>query len=73
MPPRKRVTPSPVVSQSRQLREQAGQELRASSLLAEAARNHKPARSSQLCRQSDELLRRSHNLRDKFRRVRDAA
>ncbi len=66
------VPPSPVAIRSREVREQARKELRASSLIAQAARNHNPATSSQLCRQSDELLRRSRKLRDKLRRISDA-
>ncbi len=67
------VPPSPVAIRSRKVREQARKELRASSLIAQDARHHNPATSSQLCRQSDELVRRSRNLRDKLRRIRDAA
>jgi hypothetical protein len=65
------VPPSPVATRSREVREQARKELQGSFNLSEAA-HHDPSKSAQLCRQSDELLRRSRNLRHKLRKICDA-
>ncbi len=73
MPPRKTVPPSHVVSQSRKLREQARKDLQRSFLLIQTIQGQTPLKSSQLCRQSNELVRRSRNLREQLRRIKDAA
>ncbi|HKC71307.1 MAG TPA: hypothetical protein VKB60_06775, partial [Terriglobales bacterium] len=54
--------PSPLVRLSRQTRKRASRKQEKARRLITASRLHRRNKSSQLCRHSDELLRRSHDL-----------
>lgn len=72
MPPKKAAF-SKLVKHSRELRTLAQKEHHKCPLLLAPHWPGTPRKSANLCRNSDELLRKSHDLRDQFRRIRNAA
>jgi hypothetical protein len=69
MPTDKTFCSSALVRRSRAVREQARSEQQKSLPLTTAVAFGVGDKSSELCRQSDELLRRSHELRDRLRKI----
>lgn len=71
MPAGKKSPPSPLVRCSRSLRERAHKQQESQWLKAASSLRTKN-KSIELCRHSDELLRRSHELCDKLRAIHNA-
>jgi hypothetical protein len=72
MPTNKKFSSSALVRRSRAVREQARSEQQESLPLTTVVPFGGRDKSSELCRQSDELLRRSHELRDRLRNIYNA-
>ena len=68
MPPRKTFPASVLLKRAHQIREQAAEQQKCIVLNESACRHHR-SKSAELCRHSDELLRKSRGLQEKLRKM----
>jgi hypothetical protein len=73
MPRRKKSPPSEVVRRSREVREEAAHDHQERFWATQAAGRSGRLKSSELCHHSDDLVQKSHQLREKLRNLRHAS